>query len=47
MHWVKISELLNVDLVDDFAELIEVMFSDSLTEFQYIVENDEWIIVKK
>lgn len=41
MHWVKISELLNVDLVDDFAELIEVMFSDSLTEFQYIVENDE------
>ena len=47
MYWVKISELLNVDLVDDFAELIEVMFSDSLTEFQYIVENDEWIIVKK
>ena len=36
-----------MDLVDDFAELIEVMFSDSLTEFQYIVENDEWIIVKK
>ena len=47
MHWVKISELLNVNLVDDFDELIEVMLSDTLTEFQYIVENDEWIIVKK
>lgn len=47
MHWVKISELLNVNLVDDFDELIEVMLSDTLTEFQYIVENGEWIIVKK
>ena len=47
MHWVKTSELLNVNLVDDFDELIEVMLSDTLTEFQYIVENDEWIIVKK
>ena len=47
MHWVKISELLNVKLVDDFDELIEVMLSDTLTEFQYIVENGEWIIVKK
>lgn len=47
MHWVKISELLNVNLVDDFDELIEVMLSDNLTEFQYIVENDEWLIVKK
>ena len=47
MHWVKISELLNVNLVDDFDELIEVMLSDPLTEFQYIVENGEWIIVKK
>ena len=47
VHWVKVSELLNVNLVDDFDELIEVMLSDTLTEFQYIVENDEWIIVKK
>lgn len=47
MHWVKISELSNVKLVDDFEELIEVMMNDSLTEFQYVVENDEWIVVKK
>ncbi|MBD8918411.1 MAG: 8-oxo-dGTP diphosphatase [Lachnospiraceae bacterium] len=47
MYWVKKSELSNVNLVDDFAELIEVMLSDTLTEFQYIFENDEWIIEKK
>lgn len=47
MYWVKRSELLNVDLVDDLDELIEVMLSNTLTEFQYVVENDEWFIVKK
>ena len=47
MHWVKISELSNVNLVNDFEELIEVMMSNILTEFQYVVENDEWIVVKK
>ena len=47
MHWVKVSELSNVNLVNDFAELIEVMLNDSLTEFQYVVKNDEWIVVKK
>ena len=47
MHWVKISELSNVNLVNDFEELIEVMMSNILTEFQYVVENDEWIVVKR
>ena len=47
MYWVKKSELLNVNLVDDFNELIEVMLNDTLTEFQYVVANDEWVIVKK
>ena len=47
MHWIKASELSNVNLVNDFEELIEVMLNDGLTEFQYIIENDEWIIVKR
>ncbi len=47
MHWVKVSELSNVNLVNDFTELIEVMMNDRLTEFQYIFKNDEWIVVKK
>lgn len=47
MHWVKVSELSKVNLVHDFAELIEVMLNDNLTEFQYVVKDDEWIVVKK
>ena len=47
MHWIKDSDLSNINLVNDFEELIEVMLNDSLTEFQYVIENDEWIIVKK
>ncbi len=47
MHWVKISELSRVNLVEDFDELIEVMLSDSLTEFQYVIENGDWVVVKK
>jgi len=47
MHWVNASDLSKVILVNDFEELIEVMLSDSLTEFQYVIENDEWIVVKK
>ena len=47
MHWVKKTELSNVNLVDDFDALIEVMLSDSLTEFQYIIEHDEWMVVKR
>lgn len=47
MRWIKDSDLSNVNLVNDFEELIEVMLNDSLTEFQYVIENDEWIVVKK
>ena len=47
MHWVKVSDLSNVNLVSDFEELVEVMLSDSLTEFQYVITNEDWIVVKK
>ena len=47
MHWIKATDLSNVNLVNDFDDLIEVMLSDGLTEFQYVIENDEWIVVKK
>lgn len=36
-----------MNLVNDFEELIEIMLSDNITEFQYVVENDEWAVVKK
>ena len=47
MNWVKASELSKVNLVDDFDDLIEVMLRDDLTEFQYIIKNEEWFVVKK
>ncbi len=47
MHWVRKSELKNVNLVEDFDDLMEVMLDDRLCEFQYIVEDGEWIVVKK
>jgi len=45
MHWVKKSDLLNVNLVNDFSELLGVMLDDRLTEFQYVIEDGEWKIV--
>lgn len=47
MRWVKTSELPQENLVADFDDLIDVMLSDRLTEFQLIVEKDTWIPVKK
>ncbi|MCR5122620.1 MAG: 8-oxo-dGTP diphosphatase [Ruminococcus sp.] len=45
--WVGKDELSGLELVDDFADLLEVMLSDKLCEFQYIVRGEEWIVVKK
>ena len=47
MHWVKEEELDNVNLVNDFRDLIDVMLDDNLSEFQYVIENKKWIVVKK
>lgn len=47
MHWVRKTELSNVDLAEGVQELLRVMLDDSLNEFQYVVEGDEWKIVIK
>lgn len=47
MYWIKKDELSAVNLVDDFNELIQVMLSDSLNEFQYIIDGDDWKVVIK
>ena len=47
MHWVKEEELDNVNLVNDFRDLIDVMLDDNLSEFQYVIEDKKWIVVKK
>ncbi|MBE5802777.1 MAG: 8-oxo-dGTP diphosphatase [Clostridiales bacterium] len=47
MHWVKITDLAKVNLVEDFFDLLQVMLSGHLSEFQYVVENGEWNVIKK
>ena len=47
MHWVNAKDLSSVNLVNDFDDLLEVMLTDTLTEFQYVLDGEEWVIVKK
>ena len=47
MHWVKKEDLDKVNLVNDFMDLLDVMLDDRLSEFQYVIEDKKWIVVKK
>lgn len=47
MHWVKEADLDKVNLVSDFHDLMDVMLRDNLSEFQYLVDGDNWNIVKR
>ncbi|MBP3611299.1 MAG: 8-oxo-dGTP diphosphatase [Lachnospiraceae bacterium] len=47
MEWISRSELEQVNIVEDLPELFRVMEDDSLTEFQYVIENGEWKVVLK
>ena len=42
MEWVEYSRLSELNTVDDLEELLEVMNSDKLSEFRYIIEDGEW-----
>jgi ADP-ribose pyrophosphatase len=44
MTWIDRAELANISAVDDLQELLKVFDDPELTEFQYIVEGDEWLI---
>jgi len=45
MEWIKYSDLSIVKTVDDFEDLLKVMNTPELTEFQYLVSGDEWTVV--
>ncbi len=47
MYWVKKAELSKVNLVSDFEDLLDVMLDDKLSEFQYVINDGEWEIVKR
>lgn len=47
MHWINKEELSSLNTVPDLNELIQVMLNDNLTEFQYVVESNEWKAIIK
>lgn len=47
MHWIRTEELDKVNLVSDFKDLLEVMLDENLSEFQYVVTDNRWNIIKK
>lgn len=47
MEWKEYSELSSLKTVDDLEDLLKVMNSETLTEFQYIINDDKWKVVMK
>lgn len=47
VEWIARSELEKVNTVSDFAEMLSVFDNDALTEFQYLVNGDDWQVVLK
>lgn len=43
MEWVKRSEIAKIETVSDFELMLRVFNEDNLSEFQYVIENGEWI----
>ena len=44
MEWIAYSDLAKIDTVEDFFELLNVINSSMLTEFQYLIKDDKWVV---
>lgn len=44
MEWIDRAELGNIGTVDDFQELLDVIESDSMNEFIYVKNGDDWLV---
>ena len=47
MEWVEYDKLKGINTVDDFEDLLKVINSNNLSEFQYVVKDDIWEVVLK
>ena len=45
MEWIRRDRLKEYETVADLAELLRVMESRDLTEFQYVVRGDQWDVI--
>ena len=44
MEWVELEKLSEVNVVEDFFDLMKVLNDPNINEFQYTIEGDEWIV---
>ena len=47
MEWIDCSRLSEIDAVNDLDELLRVINDPELTEFQYLVNGDNWTVSMK
>ena len=43
MEWIDIDDLSKINVVEDFNDLFKVLSDFDLNEFQYTIEDGEWI----
>ncbi len=44
MEWIGLEDLPNVNVVEDFNDLMKVLNDPDLNEFQYTIDGGEWIV---
>ena len=47
VEWIARKDLPHIAAVSDFADMLKVFDQDGLTEFQYVVEADQWNVILK
>lgn len=47
VEWIHRCDLPNVNTVTDFMQMLRIFDDDSLTEFQYIVDGEDWKVCLK
>lgn len=44
MEWIERSGLSNINIVEDLDDLLQVIDNPNYTEFQYLVNGDDWVV---
>ena len=47
MEWISRKDIPNLRTVTDFMDMLQVFDRDDLTEFQYVIDGDDWKVVLK
>ena len=45
VEWIRRKDLPDINKVTDFMDMLKVFDRDDLTEFQYVVNGDDWNVV--